>query len=64
MKGEFAKLTAAGAKVGREPYRMDDWLPNTWVATLADPDDNYFQLASPMYSAAALVDRLERRAPG
>ena len=48
VKDDFAKLTAAGAKVVREPYRMDDWPPNTWVATLADPDDNYFQLVSPM----------------
>jgi predicted enzyme related to lactoylglutathione lyase len=48
VKGDFAKLTSAGAKVVREPYRMDDWPPNTWVATLADPDDNYFQLVSPM----------------
>ena len=48
VQGDFAKVTAAGAKVVREPYRMDDWPPNTWVATLADPDDNYFQLMSPM----------------
>jgi predicted enzyme related to lactoylglutathione lyase len=48
VKGDFAKLQAAGAKVVREPYRMDDWPPHTWVATLADPDDNYFQLVSPM----------------
>jgi predicted enzyme related to lactoylglutathione lyase len=48
VKGDFAKLTSAGARVVREPYRMDDWPPNTWVATLADPDDNYFQLVSPM----------------
>jgi len=47
VKGDFAKLTAAGAKVVREPYRMDGWPPNTWVATLADPDDNYFQLVTP-----------------
>jgi predicted enzyme related to lactoylglutathione lyase len=48
VKGDFAKLKAAGAKVVKEPYRMDDWPPNMWVATLADPDDNYFQLVSPM----------------
>ena len=48
VKGDFAKLRAAGAKVVREPYRMEGWPPNTWVATLADPDDNYFQLVSPM----------------
>jgi predicted enzyme related to lactoylglutathione lyase len=48
VKGEFAKLKAAGANVVREPYNMEGWPPNTWVATLADPDDNYFQLVSPM----------------
>jgi predicted enzyme related to lactoylglutathione lyase len=48
VKGEFAKLKAAGAKVVREPYRMEDWPTETWIATLADPDDNYFQLISPM----------------
>jgi predicted enzyme related to lactoylglutathione lyase len=48
VKGDFAKLLAAGAQVVREPYRLEGWPPNTWVATLADPDDNYFQLVSPM----------------
>jgi predicted enzyme related to lactoylglutathione lyase len=48
VKGDFAKLKAAGAKVVREPYSMEGWPPDTWVATLADPDDNYFQLISPM----------------
>jgi predicted enzyme related to lactoylglutathione lyase len=48
VKGEFAKLKAAGAKVVREPYRMEGWPPETWVATLADPDENYFQLVTPM----------------
>lgn len=48
VKGDFAKLKTAGANVVREPYRMEDWPPNMWVATLADPDGNYFQLVSPM----------------
>lgn len=48
VKGDFAKLAAAGARVVREPYRMEGWPPETWVATLADPDDNYFQLVSPV----------------
>lgn len=48
VKGDFAKLKAAGANVVREPYNMEGWPPNTWVATLADPDDNYFQLVSPI----------------
>ena len=43
-------MKAAGAIVVREPYSFDE-IPeaaNTWIATLADPDDNYFQLMSPM----------------
>jgi predicted enzyme related to lactoylglutathione lyase len=50
VKGEFEKMKAAGAIVVREPYSFDE-IPeaaNAWVATLADPDDNYFQLMSPM----------------
>ena len=48
VRDDFAKLQAAGAKVVREPYRMEGWPENAWVATLADLDDNYFQLVSPM----------------
>ncbi|MGH2451786.1 MAG: VOC family protein [Candidatus Limnocylindria bacterium] len=48
VKGDFAKLKAAGAKVVREPYTMEGWPPDASVATLADPDGNYFQLVSPM----------------
>ena len=48
VKGEFAKLKAAGAKVVREPYQMEGWPTDTWIATMADPDENYFQLVSPM----------------
>ncbi len=47
VKGDFARLQAAGAIVVREPYSLGEnaqW----WIATLADPDDNYFQLVSPM----------------
>ena len=47
VRGEFAKLRAAGAIVVREPYEMDGY-PGFAIATLADPDDNYFQLMSPM----------------
>ena len=50
VKGEFDRMKAAGAIVVREPYSFDEILEaaNTWIATLADPDDNYFQLMSPM----------------
>lgn len=47
VPGDFARLQAAGAIVVREPYTFDE-APGTWVATLADPDGNYFQLVSPM----------------
>ena len=47
VKGDFERLKAAGAIVVREPYSFEG-SPNAWIATLADPDDNYFQLTSPM----------------
>jgi predicted enzyme related to lactoylglutathione lyase len=44
---DFARLTAAGATVVAEPYHPGEgW--EGWIATLADPDGNYFQLMSPM----------------
>ena len=47
VKGEFERMKAAGAIVVREPYTFEGY-PDSWIATLADPDDNYFQLATPM----------------
>jgi predicted enzyme related to lactoylglutathione lyase len=47
VQGEFERMQAAGAIVVREPYTFDE-APGYWIATLADPDDNYFQLTSPM----------------
>ena len=47
VKGEFERLKAAGAIVIAEPYGFEGD-PNSWIATLADPDDNLFQLMSPM----------------
>jgi predicted enzyme related to lactoylglutathione lyase len=47
VKGEFERFVAAGAIVVREPYGFEED-PNAWIATLADPDDNYFQLMTPM----------------
>ena len=46
MQADFDRLKAAGAIVITEPYSMDGY-PDTRIATLADPDDNYFQLMSP-----------------
>ena len=37
----------AGAKAVQEPYHPGA-ASEMWVATIADPDDNYFQLMSPM----------------
>jgi predicted enzyme related to lactoylglutathione lyase len=47
VKGDFDRMKAAGAIVVREPYSFEG-MPDSWIATLADPDDNYFQLTSPM----------------
>jgi predicted enzyme related to lactoylglutathione lyase len=47
VKGDFERFKAAGAWVIREPYNFEE-APDSWIATFADPDDNYFQLVSPM----------------
>jgi predicted enzyme related to lactoylglutathione lyase len=46
VKEEFERIKAYGGAVIREPYEMG----GGWIATLADPDGNYFQLVSPMGS--------------
>jgi predicted enzyme related to lactoylglutathione lyase len=46
VKGDFDRFKAAGAIVVREPYSFEQ-APDAWIATFADPDDNYFQLMSP-----------------
>ena len=43
VKEEFERIKAAGAKVIKEPYAMGE----AWIATLADPDGNFFQLMTP-----------------
>jgi predicted enzyme related to lactoylglutathione lyase len=48
VKGEFERLKDAGATVVREPYTPDGAPGEAWIATFSDPDDNYFQLMSPM----------------
>ncbi|HEX8098880.1 MAG TPA: VOC family protein [Actinomycetota bacterium] len=47
VKGEFDRLKAAGATVVQEPYAPGEQT-EMFIATFADPDDNYFQLMSPM----------------
>lgn len=44
VKEEFERIEALGATVIRAPYEIG----GGWVATLADPDGNYFQLVTPM----------------
>jgi predicted enzyme related to lactoylglutathione lyase len=44
VKEEFERIKAFGATIIREPYEMG----GGWIATLADPDGNYFQLVNPM----------------
>jgi predicted enzyme related to lactoylglutathione lyase len=47
VKADYERFVAAGAEVIAEPYQMDGMGENEWIATLADPDGNYFQLMSP-----------------
>lgn len=54
VKGEFDRLTAAGATVVKEPYGFEGQ-PGQ-IATLADPDGNLFQLMSPMEPQPASTD--------
>ena len=49
VKGEFERMKGLGAKVIAEPYHMEEDQDHL-IATLADPDENYFQLMSPMKS--------------
>ncbi len=44
VKEEFERIKAVGGVVIKAPYEMQ----GAWIATLADPDGNYFQLVSPM----------------
>jgi len=48
VKAKFDEIKGYGAEVIAEPYRPQEDEENFWLATLADPDGNYFQLASPM----------------
>ncbi len=44
VKEEFERIKALGGVVIKAPYEIG----GGWIATLADPDGNYFQLVSPM----------------
>ena len=62
VKGEFKKLQAAGATVVKEPYDPAEGTEASgmWIATFSDPDNNYFQLMSPM--DAEMYEKAERLA--
>lgn len=47
VEGECKRIAQLGAKVIAEPYQPSESEGGT-IATLADPDGNYFQLATPM----------------
>ena len=44
VQQEFDRIKALGGVVVRAPYKMGEG----WIATMADPDGNYFQLLTPM----------------
>lgn len=47
VKQEFERIkNIKGVKIIAEPYTMEGW-EGSWIATLADPDGNYFQLMPP-----------------
>jgi predicted enzyme related to lactoylglutathione lyase len=47
VQGDFERFKTAGATVVREPYHPGEEQEGL-IATFSDPDDNYFQLVSPM----------------
>lgn len=47
VQGDFDRMKAAGAIVVTEPYGFEGY-PDSKIATLEDPDGNYFQLMTPM----------------
>ena len=50
VKGDFETFKKAGATVVQEPYKPEESM-DMWVCTFSDPDNNYFQLMSPMPEA-------------
>ncbi|HSX08559.1 MAG TPA: VOC family protein [Candidatus Saccharimonadales bacterium] len=49
VEGDFKRVKELGAKVVKEPYDPSGGDGSEMsIATFADPDGNYFQLASPM----------------
>jgi predicted enzyme related to lactoylglutathione lyase len=52
VAGDFDRMKAAGAIVIAEPYSFEE-APGSLIATFADPDDNYFQVMTPMEAPVA-----------
>lgn len=50
VKEEFERIKGLGATVIKEPYSMGEGDSTADIATLADPDGNYFQLMTPWES--------------
>jgi predicted enzyme related to lactoylglutathione lyase len=48
VTASFNDLIAAGATEIAKPYNPDPETKDFWQATVADPEGNYLQLASPM----------------
>lgn len=46
VKEEFDRVKGLGAGVVAEPYHPGEE-PEMWIATLEDPDGNYFQIMTP-----------------
>lgn len=48
VRADFEKIKSIGAEVVANPYQPGkDEKADVWLATFADPDGNYFQLATP-----------------
>lgn len=47
IQAEAKRIKDLGAEVIAEPYQPNDENPKVWLATFADPDGNYLQLATP-----------------
>lgn len=48
VEAEFKRFEELGAKVIAKPYQPDEKnSPKMWLATVADPDGNYIQIATP-----------------
>jgi predicted enzyme related to lactoylglutathione lyase len=47
VKTDFNEFKDAGATIVAEPYQPDEKQPDIWLATVADPDNNYIQISTP-----------------